>query len=131
MAIEKICKRCGKPFTTDDNKRRLCDTCKEEYHKKHSVNYNVEKICKCCGKPFIAVTSRRSVCDTCKEHNREKHAKEYCVKYTKEKKRGITIDKEDNEILDKISSTTGMSKTKIIHVLLENFMETIDNTIKL
>ena len=84
-----------------------------------------EKICKCCGKPFIAVTSRRSVCDTCKTLNKEKHAKEYCVKYTKEKKWSITIDKEDNKILEKISSITGMSKTKIIHVLLENFMENI------
>ena len=84
----------------------------------------VKKICKCCGKPFIAETNRKRLCDTCREHNREKHAKEYCVKYRKERKWAVTIDKEDNEILDKISSTTGMSKTKIIHILLENFMET-------
>lgn len=123
--VEKICKNCGKPFIAEDNRRRICDTCKEEYTKKHSVRYNVEKICKCCGKPFIAETSRKSVCDTCKKFNREKHAKEYCVKYRKERKWVITIDKEDNELLEKISSSTKMSKTKIIHVLLENFIENI------
>lgn len=90
-----------------------------------SVRYNVEKICKCCGKPFIAETSRKRLCDSCRKLNREKHAKEYCVKYRKERKRGIAINKEDNEILNKISSTTGMSKIKIIHVLLKNFMENI------
>lgn len=123
--ITKTCKQCGKPFIAEDNRRRICDTCKEEYTKKHSVRYNVKKICKCCGKPFIAETSRKSVCDSCKKLNREKHSKEYCVKYKKERKWVITIDKEDNEILEKISSTTGMSKTKIIHVLLENFTENI------
>lgn len=123
--FEKTCKNCGKLFITDNNRKRVCDTCKEEYTKKHSVSYNVEKICKCCGKPFIAETSRKSVCDRCKKLNREKHAKEYCVKYRKERKWAITIDKEDNELLEKISSTTGMSKTKIIHVLLENFIENL------
>ena len=122
--VEKICRNCGKPFTTDNSRRKICDTCKEEYTKKHSVNYNVEKICRCCGKPFIAETSRKSVCDSCKKLNREKHAKEYCVKYRKERKWAITIDKEDNELLEKISANTGISKAKIIHVLLENFKET-------
>lgn len=84
-----------------------------------------EKICKCCGKPFTTDNNRKRLCNTCKEHNREKHAKEYCVRYSKEKKWVISIDKEDNKMLEKISSTTGMSKTKIIHVLLENFMENI------
>lgn len=83
-----------------------------------------EKICKCCGKPFIAETNRRRICDTCKEHNREKHAKEYCVKYRKEKRQSILISKEDNELLEKISSACGLSKAKIIHILLENFKET-------
>jgi hypothetical protein len=123
--VEKICKNCGKPFITEDNRRRICDTCKEEYTKKHSVRYNGEKICKCCGKPFIAETSRKSICDTCRKANKEKHAKEYCVKYRKERKWVVTIDKEDNAILEKISDTTSMSKAKIIHVLLENFMENI------
>ena len=85
----------------------------------------VEKICKNCGKPFIAEDNRRRICDTCKEEYIKKHSKEYCVKYRKERKWVITIDKEDNAILEKISSTTGMSKTKIIHVLLENFTENI------
>ena len=122
--VEKICKNCGKPFIAEDNRRKICDTCKEEYTKKHSVNYNVEKICKCCGKPFIAETSRKRLCDTCRKLNREKHAKEYCVKYRKERKWAVTIDKEDNELLEKISSACGFSKAKIIHILLENFKET-------
>ncbi len=78
----------------------------------------VEKICKCCGKPFIAETNRRRICNTCKKLNREKHAKEYCVKYRKERKWAVSIDKEDNEILEKISSVCGMSKTKIIHAMI-------------
>lgn len=77
-----------------------------------------EKICKCCGKPFIAETNRRRICNTCKKLNREKHAKEYCVKYRKERKWAVSIDKEDNEILEKISSVCGMSKTKIIHAMI-------------
>ena len=84
----------------------------------------IEKICKCCGKPFTAETNRKRLCDNCREHNREKHAKEYCVNYRKEKRQSILISKEDNDILEKISASTKMSKAKIIHVLLENFIET-------
>ena len=83
-----------------------------------------EKICKSCGKPFTTDNNRKRLCNTCKEHNREKHAKEYCVKYSKEKRQAISIAKEDNDILEKISASTKMSKAKIIHVLLENFIET-------
>ena len=64
------------------------------------------------------------MCDSCKKLNREKHAKEYCVNYRKEKRHSILISKEDNELLEKISANTKMSKAKIIHILLENFMET-------
>ena len=119
--VEKICKNCGKPFIAEDNRRRICDTCKEEYTKKHSVRYNVEKICKCCGKPFIAETSRRSVCDTCKKANREKHAKEYCVQYKKEKLHSINISKEDFELMERITKFTKMSKREIVHQLLEEY----------
>ena len=85
----------------------------------------IEKICKCCGKPFTTDNNRKRLCDTCRKLNREKHAKEYCVKYRKERKWAVTIDKEDNELLEKISANTKMSKTKIIHVLLENFVENL------
>lgn len=82
------------------------------------------KICKQCNHVFNTDNSRKRLCDTCREHNREKHAKEYCVKYRKEKRQSILINKEDNEMLEKISSACGLSKAKIIHVLLENFKET-------
>ena len=77
-----------------------------------------EKICKCCGKPFIAETNRKRLCDNCRKLNREKHAKEYCVKYRKERKWAVSINKEDNELLEKISSACGLSKAKIIHAMI-------------
>lgn len=83
------------------------------------------KICKQCNHVFNTDNSRIRLCDSCKKLNREKHAKEYCVKYRKERRWAITIDKEDNELLEKISANTKMSKTKIIHVLLENFVENL------
>ena len=84
----------------------------------------VEKICKSCGKPFIAETNRKRLCDSCKEHNRKEHATTYMKKYIKDNCHHLVISKEDNEILEKISANTKMSKAKIIHVLLENFIET-------
>ena len=78
----------------------------------------VEKICRCCGKLFIAETNRKRLCDSCRKLNREKHAKEYCVKYRKEKRQSVLISKDDNKLLEKISSVCGMSKTKIIHAMI-------------
>ena len=82
------------------------------------------KTCKQCGCTMTVTNNRIRLCDTCRKLNREKHAKEYCVKYRKEKKWAVSINKEDNELLEKISSACGLSKAKIIHVLLENFKET-------
>lgn len=78
----------------------------------------IEKICKCCGKPFTTDNNRKRLCDTCRKLNREKHAKEYCVKYRKERKWAVSINKEDNELLEKISSVCGISKAKIIHAMI-------------
>lgn len=78
----------------------------------------IKKICRCCGKSFIAETNRKRICDNCRNINREKHVKEYCVKYRKEKRQSILISKDDNELLEKISSVCGMSKTKIIHAMI-------------
>lgn len=78
----------------------------------------VEKICKCCGKPFIAETNRKRICANCRELNREKHAKVYTANYRREKRQSILISKDDNEMLEKISSVCGMSKTKIIHAMI-------------
>lgn len=78
----------------------------------------VEKICKCCGKSFIAENNRKRLCDKCRKLNREKHNKVYAVNYIKEKRQSLLISKEDNELLEKISSVCGMSKTKIIHAMI-------------
>ena len=78
----------------------------------------VEKICKCCGKPFIAENNRKRICDSCRKLNREKHAKVYAANYRREKRQSILISKDDNEMLEKISSVCGMSKTKIIHAMI-------------
>jgi len=40
--FEKICKSCGKPFTTDNNRKRLCNTCKEHNREKHAKEYCVK-----------------------------------------------------------------------------------------
>ena len=56
--------------------------------------------------------------DSCRKLNREKHVKEYCVKYRKEKRQSVLISKDDNKLLEKISSVCGMSKTKINHAMI-------------
>jgi hypothetical protein len=82
------------------------------------------KICKQCNQVFNTDNSRIRLCDSCKEHNRKEHATTYMKKYHKDNCHHISISKEDNELLEKISANTGISKAKIIHILLENFKET-------
>ena len=37
--IKKICKQCGKEFTTDNNRKRLCDDCRTHNRKIHATVY--------------------------------------------------------------------------------------------
>lgn len=83
------------------------------------------KICKQCNHVFNTDNSRIRLCDSCKKLNREKHATTYMKKYHKDNCHHLVISKEDNELLEKISANTKRSKAKIIHVLLENFIENL------
>jgi len=76
------------------------------------------KICKQCNQVFSTDNSRIRLCDSCKEHNRKEHATTYMKKYIKNNRHHLVISKEDNEMLEKISSVCGISKAKIIHAMI-------------
>lgn len=84
----------------------------------------ITKTCKQCGCIMTVTNNRIRLCDSCKAHNRKEHATTYMKKYHKDNRHHLVISKEDNEMLEKISSACGLSKAKIIHILLENFKET-------
>ena len=56
MAVEKVCKQCGKHFFVSPSKikQRKCEFCCRDCYKKwHDLNNSlVDCVCKICGKPF-------------------------------------------------------------------------------
>ena len=78
--ITKICKQCGKEFTSDQNAQIYCSAaCREEHREaiKQMVAENHTTrhfVCRWCGKEFEATTYRKFCCEACKKefHSKRK-----------------------------------------------------------
>lgn len=121
MEYIRICKECGKKFTTEvPNKEVHSEECYEAYRRRYMKEYNRKKstvkkkeygICIICGETFEKKTKAQKTCsEVCreekqrrdakernernKERKREKRAKE---RERKRKKKGLSGLAEDNK----------------------------------
>lgn len=119
MEYIRICKECGKKFTTEvPNKEFHSEECYDVYRRRYMKEYNRKKseekkkeygICIICGETFEKKTKAQKTCsEVCREekHNRDakvrnerrkERRKETRAKERKRKKKGLSGLAEDNK----------------------------------